>query len=437
MVTPGKTTRLTACMAVCWMLSIMGAWSLKAEPAIVEPVIVEHVLPKTVSAPFALKTDSAGRVWFTEKIGRKLIMFNPETNHYAIHDLPASWEGMGPSRLAVGPQDEVWFTVRRSAESEVTTHLLGRFNPGPATFESFPLPDGVTPEALTVDAKGEVWFLNPDGNELGLWHPDGQKLERYPLTMANGNPREIAVDGQGQVWFSLPNLNRIGKFDSLRKQFTEFEVPSPFANPGALAIEEPKGNPSEQSAVWFVELTGNRIARFTPRLGRIDEVDIPTAGGLPIAITVDSEGRVWFLEYRGNKVGVFDSKQATFREFDIPTFNTQPGDIALDRQRGRLWFSASGTETPQLGMLTLAAALSSPERPRQVSSAIMMGHSHDADLPQPGSTDSTGRGLHMQNPKAGENLSRQSLVILVVSFVVVLAIIRWVYLRMKTNKAST
>lgn len=372
-------------------------------------------MPPTVSAPFAIQTDSTGGVWFTEKIGKKLIMFNPDTKNFAIYNLPSTWEGLGPSRLALGPHDEVWFTVRRSAEMDVGTNLLGRFLRVKNRFDRFELPKGVQPEALTVDHQGTVWFLNPDGNELGRLSADGSHLERDALPTANGNPREITVTKQGIVWFSLANINKIGRFDPIGKQFSEFDIPSPFANPGSLSTDL-------QGNVWFVELTGNRIARLSQESMRIDEVEIPTTAGLPIDLAVDEQGRVWFLEYRGNKVGLFDPTLATFQEFDIPTFNTQPGDMSLDQKRARLWFSETGTETSQLGLLNTTLALTNPPQPKTTDPNQVHQDAHNHGLPATAS----------EPP-----FSLQSGLMLLLVIGLIGAIARWAYLRMNHHKVQS
>jgi virginiamycin B lyase len=318
--------------------------------------IIEYKMPEGISAPYALRVDSKGRVWFTEKIGRKLVMFDPESASFDEHPLPKSWHGIGPSRIAVAPNGDVWFTVRRWAEEVAPTNLLGRFGvgDGKSGFEQFMLPDGVIPEALVVDKNGGVWFLNPEQNQICNFTGKPLRSKCHTVPTINSYPREITLDGRGGVWFSEGNVDRITRFDPTTGQFEEHDVPTRFASVGALTADD-------GGRIWFAEMTSNRIGAYYPDLKRFDEVDIPTGAGLPTGIVSDDKGRIWFLEYRGNKVGMFDPVAAVFKEFDIPTFNSQPGEIAMDRQRGRVWFSESGTEAKKLGLLNIATALSQTE----------------------------------------------------------------------------
>jgi len=312
--------------------------------------ISEFVLPKEVSSANAIAVDMSGNVWFAEKVGKNLAMFDPEREAFSVYPLPVSWGDVGPSRIALSPRGDIWFTVRRWAESVAETNLLGRFRISDNNFRMYRLPDRVVPEELVVDASGVVWFLAPDENKLYRFKPAASALNGYPIPTQNAYPRGIAIDGKGSIWFAEANANKLGRFVLESETFYEFVIPTPFANPGEIAVDG-------DGKIWFVELTSNRIGVFYPDLGRFDEALIPTPQGMPNSIVVDGTGNLWFLEYRGNKVSVFNSIEATFREYDIPTFNSLPGDLAIDPDRAVLWFSETSTEAKRLGKLSIKVAL--------------------------------------------------------------------------------
>ena len=361
------------CLAVSVLLfpGTGGVWAAAGKDGKVS-LFAEYPLPESVSAPMGIGVDAGGRVWFTEKIGKSLTMFDPDTRQFTGHALPDSWAGIGPLRIALNPGNgEIWFTVRRWADADVGTNLLGRYSPDSGRFDRFELPDGVVPEDLALAADGNVWFLNPDGNALHLFEPAEKRVTDFAVPTANGYPRQLVVDGRGDVWFALPNINRIGHFDAKDKTFREHEIPTPFANPGAMTVDG-------RGRVWFAELTANRIGVFYPDLQRFDEAMLPTPRGLPNAVAADDQGRVWFLEYRGNKVGLFEPDKGKFREYTIPTYDSQPGAIALDAGRGRLWFSEAGTESRKLGMLDIPRALATEPGTEEGDGAAadMAGHRH-------------------------------------------------------------
>ena len=332
------------------------AWASAGSSVVAEPVITEFALPLEVSAPQAITVDASGHVWFTEKVGKSLTMFDLDKKAFSVHPLPDSWGRVGPFRLVLGAKDDLWFVVRRWADAESAINLLGRFIPGRNVFEKYTLPEGVIPEDLSVDQDGSVWFLNPDQNKIHRFRPADADLQGYSIPTSDGYPRGIVLDGKGGIWFSEANTNKIGRFDIAAATFQEYEIPTPFANPGGIAVDR-------DGRIWFVELTANRIGVFYPDMQRFDEAMLPTANGLPNAIAADDQGYIWFLEYRGNKVGRFDPLQASFREFNIPTFSSLPGELAIDRQRGRIWFSETGTEAKKLAMIVIANALVAKEPP--------------------------------------------------------------------------
>lgn len=319
--------------------------------------IQEFVVPEETSAPHSIAVDPQGNVWFAEKVGKKLSIFNLGKTTFKSYPLPVDWGNVGPSTIAIGLDGKVWFSVSRWAEANDSIGFLGQYDPSTEEFRQFPLSQSNVsdpaseqsapiPEDLLVDDHGLVWFLSPNENKLYRYNPDNADLHGYQIPTQNSYPKGLSMDGNGTIWFAEANANKIGKFLPQSAAFSEYEIPTPFANPEALTFD-PLGR------VWFVEMRTNRLSVFYPDMERFDEALIPTAQGMPNAIASDSKGRIWFLEYLGNKIGVFDPVQAQFKEFDIPTYGSYPGDMAIDIKKGLLWFSETNTEARRLGMLPI------------------------------------------------------------------------------------
>lgn len=317
--------------------------------------ISEFDLPEAISAANSIGVDRSGNVWFAEKVGKNLTMFDPVTKAFAAYPLPASWGNVGPSRITFSPQGDIWFSVRRWAGSVEETNMLGRFSLLDNSYHRYSLSARAVPEELLVDTNGIVWFLAPDENTLYRFNPQTNTLKQYVIPTKNAYPRAISLDKKGNIWFAEANANQLGRFTPATAVFQEYQIPTPFANPGEITIDG-------EGRIWFVELTANRIAVFYPDWERFDEALIPTSRGMPNAIKADTSGNLWFLEYRGNKVGVFNPVAATFHEYDIPAFNSQPGALAIDHKRGILWFTESNTEVKKLGRLSIKAALSAKDK---------------------------------------------------------------------------
>ncbi len=350
--------------------------------------IEEFVLPEGISAPFSIVVDSAGRVWFAEKVGKALGVFDPETKRFETHPLPPDWGNVGPARIALGPDGRIWFTIRRWAEVVANTNVLGEFAPADGSFAKHVLdarsasdeirldrPD-VIPEDLLVDQRGIVWFLAPNENKVYRFDPAAADLRGYRIPTRDSYPRGLTIDGEGIIWFVEANVNKIGKFVPENATFREYTIPTPFSAPA-------KSLADGQGRIWFVEMSTNRLGVFYPDMERFDEALIPTPRSLPNAIAADSHGNIWFLEYRGNKVGMFDPVESAFREYNIPTFSSEPGDMAIDYRRGRLWFSEANTEARRLAMLSITSALGAVEK---AGAAEEAGPADEAAAVSPGTT---------------------------------------------------
>ena len=321
--------------------------------------IQEVALPEGLSSAQSMAIDSTGRIWFTEKVGKKLAVYDPEKKGFTTYSLPDSWGKMGFSNITLGLDGEIWFTVTRWVESTEEPHILGRFSPADGYFTKYTIPHNSTPEELTVDAKGTIWFLASNKNYLYRVDPKTFALKGYSIPTANGGPKSIAADQKGHIWFAESTANKLGEFIPEQEVFYEHELLTQFANPGKISVDK-------QGRIWFVEVTANRIGVFTPELKRFDEVIIPTPSSSPVALVNDDNGNVWFLEYKGNKVGVFNAEKAVFHEYDIPSFGSLPADIAIDRKRSQLWFTQSATDAKRLGMISINEALAESNKQNNV-----------------------------------------------------------------------
>lgn len=312
--------------------------------------IKEVALPEGLSSAQSIAIDSTGRVWFTEKVGKKLAVYDPEKKEFSTYSLPTSWEKMGFSNMTLAPDGEIWFTVTRWIEGANEPNILGRFTPADGYFTKYVLPHNSIPEELMVDANGTIWFLTANKNSLYRVDPKTFALKGYPIPTANGNPKSLAADQKGHIWFAESTANKIGEFDPEQEVFYEHELLTQFANPGKISIDK-------HGRIWFVEMTTNRLGMFSPELKRFNEAIIPTPGSSPVALVNDDDGNVWFLEYKANKVGVLNSESAAFHEYDVPSYGSLPAAMAIDRKRSLIWFTQSSTDAKRLGVLSINEAL--------------------------------------------------------------------------------
>ncbi|MBT4519177.1 MAG: hypothetical protein HOC23_04160 [Halieaceae bacterium] len=329
--------------------TVLCASAISAQQGAASSPITEYNLPASLSAPYAIEADQGGRIWFTEKIGRHLAVFDPSDARFEVYALPESWGKVGPAQLAIAGSGDVWFTIRRWAEDVTQTNVVGRFTPSTGSYVRYEISLGASPQEIVADDQNRLWLLASDRNQLFRVDPIEGRVTSYEIPTADSNPQGLTIGQNGDVWFSEPNVNKIARYGAETGFFQEFEIPTAFSNPGDIALDS-------HGKVWFVERTSNRLGVLYPELNRFDEALIPTVNALPHAIEVDGSDRLWFLEYRGNKVGVFDPTQAIFQEFDIPSYNSQPGELVFEPVTQQLWFTESNAESSKLGTLPVTLA---------------------------------------------------------------------------------
>ena len=68
----------------------------------------------------------------------------------------------------------------------------------------------VFPEGPAVDSKGNIWFVELKGGNLGCLSPD-QTFKRFPV--ANGSPNGIAIDRRDHIWFCDSTNNCVSRLN--------------------------------------------------------------------------------------------------------------------------------------------------------------------------------------------------------------------------------
>ena len=138
MVTPGVTTMqisaktrpATYLLSLSyWVVCVLGVVVLEGDVLAAEDPIKEVVLPVGLSSAQSIAVDVKGRVWFTEKVGRKLALFEPSTGEFTTHALPSAWGSLGFSQFALSPDGAIWFTRAQMGRECGRASLPGKVRP--------------------------------------------------------------------------------------------------------------------------------------------------------------------------------------------------------------------------------------------------------------------------------------------------------------------
>ncbi len=229
---------------------------------------------------------------------------------------------------------------------------------GQTIFKEFILPTPYSqPFKIAVDKNGIVWFTEQGNNALGKFDPKTTKFSEYKLPSAKGADTArwgfsetdrkaftggfsvssvgslagITIDSRGDIWFAELLGNKIGRFSPAKEEFSEYSIPTPDSGPYNIAIDS-KGD------VWFTERNANKIGRFSVSAVSFREYTISTPNSKPAGIAVDQRDNVWFTLSDTNKIGMLESQTGKITEYNILTPTANPYDIAID-SKGNVWFT--------------------------------------------------------------------------------------------------
>jgi streptogramin lyase len=250
------------------------------------------------------------------------------------------------------------------------------------TIIEYPIPSGNLSLWITPGPDGNLWFTEPNANQIGRITPAGVITE-FP---AGGEPTGITAGPDGNLWFTEESGSAIGKMTTAGVLLAEYPV-SYF--PCCIAAG-PDGN------LWFTEIYTSLIGRITPA-GLITYFG-PTSSSYPAGITAGSNGNLWFAEegFRpdlgtgvGASIGQISTVGVIIREFPLVA-GTVPYLIAAGPD-GNLWFTeASGNK---IGRITPAGAITEFPLPTSGSYPIGITGAPDGNVwfVEPGAGDKIGR----------------------------------------------
>lgn len=252
--------------------------------------------------PSGIAVDAAGDVWIANGYPYDVVELNPTGQPLSPQ---GGYVGGGlsqPSGIAIDQQGFVWITNFLHGGS--LTKLDPNGNPvagSPFTGGGLDYPQNGNPVA--VDADGNVWVANWDGESLSEFSSAGTPLSPSTgFTGAGDHPNGVAVNSDGNVW-TVGSYNRtVTEFNpsgSVLMQLTGIP-PSALDRAMNLAID-PSNN------VWVVVPTASAVIELNSGGAFVSPASGYTGGGLnfPSDAAIDSSGNVWLSNFDGgNGTGI-------------------------------------------------------------------------------------------------------------------------------------
>ena len=268
-------------------------------------------------------------MWFTEsgvnEIGR--INFNFNTNKATIQQFPIDSTNTGePEGIAVGPDNNLWFTLAKADEIGVMSTA------GVTLHEYGPLAANAAPESIAIGpAQGAMWFTEPGANQIGTINTAG-KITEYPASGSNPIPSAITAVPGGSIWYVGSNASGIESFASGTS--TAYSYTTTQTDSATAITADANGN------LWFTQQSDNQVGVLNPVTGISTEFALPAGSTGPLGIALGADGKLWFTESESNQIGMIDPSSDQISEFSAGlTPNAGLDQIVSDPVDGNLYFT--------------------------------------------------------------------------------------------------
>jgi streptogramin lyase len=277
-------------------------------------------------APDGIALGGDGNLWFTEGQAGELGRLNYQGGCCSISefDLPSqnSTPGPDPDGITSGPGDTLWFT--EAGNNQIGRVDLAQVSAGTSEgITEFPVPGAtigqtgggnaaVAADSIAVGPDDDLWFTEAGSQKIGVMNISGEMVDTFPTSGTLAGPPYAIVEGpSGTMWFTESgSADRIGEIipagttiDVGGTRITyasttlfEFQLPpTPTGNFGALwsIVLGPDGN------LWFTYGAG--MGCINPE-GYAAQYPAPTPGANPDGITVGADGAIWFAESNASKI---------------------------------------------------------------------------------------------------------------------------------------
>jgi len=231
---------------------------------------------------------SDGFVYFTEFALDRLAKLDPQTGKIAEfqENVVVPGERSDKHTVRVDAKGNLWASGSPLSKYDQETGKFKQFMEVPSSY------------GITFDKQGNVWFcvLKKDG-KIGRIDANTEKVTQWsPPTQ--GTPQRLSIDSNGIVWFGERTGNKIGRFDPKTETFKEYPLPGPAATPYAIIVGKDNG-------IWYASTDQDLIGRLDPNTGKVIEYPFPHSEAMMREFFLDAQGRIWFATPTNNRVGYF------------------------------------------------------------------------------------------------------------------------------------
>ncbi|MBI2383397.1 MAG: carboxypeptidase regulatory-like domain-containing protein [Gammaproteobacteria bacterium] len=267
--------------------------------------------------PHSIVRGPDGRFYTTHSMSAGIGVLDPKTRRFEFHKVGGG--AVYPHTLRFDRDGVLWFSIALSNQ-------LGRFDPRTGAMRVIALPSGdfwrwLSDKTLAGMLKVTSWF---PGKDLHLilshhkWSGQGHRILNLPYGL-DINPLD------GSVWYSKLYADRIGRYDPGTGAIEEW--PTPLEGPRRMRF-------ASDGTLWIPAFGGSGLMKFDPRSERFESYPLPVlADGefeTPYALNVHpATGDVWITSNLSDRMFRFIPATAKWIAYPMSTRTTYMRDIVF------------------------------------------------------------------------------------------------------------
>ncbi len=211
--------------------------------------------------------------------------------------------------------------------------------------------------SIERDPAGNMWITQADGDALAYLDVSTGEFRYFPLPVIGEEqgsyPHTLRFDESGRIWFSTTRSNHLTVFDPAAEEFHYYPLPPADAAEVGLTIPTAYGcDVAPDGSIWYSQLHGQRIGRFTPGSDTIRDWRPPFYG--PRRLHAGADGIIWVPGYGSGVLGRFDPAIERWKVYDLPTglpgpdgfgVSETPYALNVNRMNGEVWVTGSNSDT--------------------------------------------------------------------------------------------
>ncbi len=265
---------------------------------------------------WAITEDKEGMIWFSQLGPDQIWRFDPNTKRFDIYRVSAA-----PFQMKTDNTGNIWFTTLTVNTVGIIQKAYLQDQNQEYKITEFNLDSDSLPSGIFLDEE-YVWITMINDNKIVKFLPvkdangsiiDINKIIEVPITKENliYSPTDMSILGDSSVWVTEHGTSFVSKLSDDFQSVVKFPTSQNQYHATSLPFWI-KGT-KDGKGFWFNEHTGNKIGFFNTEKMELIEYEIPSRPSdgyivFPLSIATDptNDNLLWFSEWNTDKIGVVD-----------------------------------------------------------------------------------------------------------------------------------